>query len=101
MIWSLSILLFIVIFIDLLLIILFIFNFKEYTSIENSPLPKVSILIAAKDEEANVARCLNSLLKLSYPLDKMEILIGNDASEDKTLMLLRQYEKKVCAYQSI
>ncbi|NUM30791.1 MAG: glycosyltransferase [Bacteroidetes bacterium] len=46
--------------------------------------PMVSILLAARNEEKTVERCLESFSKIDYPSDKIEFLIGNDASEDKT-----------------
>ncbi len=84
--------------IDLLLVILCIYNFKKYYPTEDGATPKVSILIAAKDEEANIERCLDSLILLSYPLEKLEILVGNDASEDDTLSISKPYAEK---YQHI
>ena len=48
------------------------------------PLPRVSILIAARDEEASLPRCLASLRNLDYPQDLLEILVGDDGSTDRT-----------------
>ena len=49
-----------------------------------APLPRVSILIAARDEEAALPRCLASLRALNYPAELLEILVGDDASTDRT-----------------
>ena len=49
-----------------------------------APLPRVSILIAARDEEAALPRCLASLRALQYPAELLEILVGDDASTDRT-----------------
>ena len=49
-----------------------------------APLPRVSILIAARDEEAALPRCLASLRALNYPAELLEILVGDDASTDGT-----------------
>ena len=48
------------------------------------PLPRVSILIAARDEAAALPRCLASLRALAYPAELLEILLGDDASTDGT-----------------
>ncbi|WP_230679265.1 glycosyltransferase [Hymenobacter properus] len=48
------------------------------------PLPRVSILIAARDEETALPRCLASLRALEYPAELLEILVGDDASTDRT-----------------
>lgn len=79
---------------DGLLIVLFVFNFKKYAPVDTTALPTVSILVAAKNEEETVNRCIDSLLKLSYPQDKLEILIGNDASDDNTLAEINVYDDK-------
>ncbi|KAA9339352.1 glycosyltransferase [Hymenobacter busanensis] len=49
-----------------------------------TPLPRVSILIAARNEEAAIARCLRSIRALNYPPEKLEVLLGDDASTDRT-----------------
>ncbi len=46
--------------------------------------PKASILIAARNEEATIERCLRALTQLNYPAGQLEILIGDDASTDDT-----------------
>jgi cellulose synthase/poly-beta-1,6-N-acetylglucosamine synthase-like glycosyltransferase len=48
------------------------------------PWPCVSILIAARDEEAALPRCLASLRQLNYPAELLEILVGDDGSTDRT-----------------
>lgn len=44
----------------------------------------VSILIAARNEEATIGACLQAVSQLDYPTDQFEVLIGNDASTDQT-----------------
>ena len=48
------------------------------------PLPRVSILIAARNEEAAIARCLHAIRQLEYPAHLLEVLLGDDASTDAT-----------------
>ena len=47
------------------------------------PAPFTSILIPARDEEANIAACLDSLRKQDYP--NFEILVLDDNSSDDTV----------------
>ena len=47
-------------------------------------LPRVSILVAARNEETALPRCLAALRALRYPPELMEILVGDDASTDRT-----------------
>lgn len=49
-----------------------------------TPAPRVSILVAARNEEAALPRCLASLRALDYPAELVEILVGDDASTDGT-----------------
>ncbi len=73
----------IVLLVDLLLIVLWLFNYQdEHDGITGTPF--VSILVAARNEEKNLGDCLESILAVDYPADKFEILVGNDNSEDQT-----------------
>ncbi|SHJ29673.1 Glycosyltransferase, catalytic subunit of cellulose synthase and poly-beta-1,6-N-acetylglucosamine synthase [Hymenobacter daecheongensis DSM 21074] len=49
-----------------------------------APLPRVSILIAARNEEAAISRCLLAIRALHYPAHLIEVLLGDDASTDRT-----------------
>jgi cellulose synthase/poly-beta-1,6-N-acetylglucosamine synthase-like glycosyltransferase len=54
-----------------------------------SDFPKVSILVAVRNEEKNMLDCLQSLNNLSYP--NLEILIGDDNSTDKTYSIIQDF----------
>jgi glycosyltransferase involved in cell wall biosynthesis len=47
-------------------------------------LPRVSVIVAAHDEEAVIGRRLENLLALEYPPDFVEIVVASDASADRT-----------------
>lgn len=70
--------------------VLYWLNFKRGRQAQ-APLPKVSILIAVRNEEDNIPNLLSGLEQLDYPGEKLEIIIGNDGSEDHTLQLLCDY----------
>jgi cellulose synthase/poly-beta-1,6-N-acetylglucosamine synthase-like glycosyltransferase len=82
--------------VDVLLIIVWKLNFKNYhaTPLPGLNLPQVSILLAVRNEEENLARCLDSLLAQNYPPDKMTILVGDDASTDNTRAIIESYRQK-------
>ena len=44
--------------------------------------PKISVILAVKDEEDHVEGCVRSLFSLSYP--KLEVVVVNDRSSDRT-----------------
>ncbi|WP_276497028.1 glycosyltransferase [Pontibacter litorisediminis] len=67
----------------LVLLALLVFNRKRYT-LDFKEHPRISILIAARNEEHTILRCLHAIEALDYPKDKIEVLIGDDASTDNT-----------------
>jgi cellulose synthase/poly-beta-1,6-N-acetylglucosamine synthase-like glycosyltransferase len=76
--------------VSLVLLGLWVFNRRRYQS-QLRFFPAVSILIAARNEEHTILRCLQALEKLDYPREKLDILIGDDASTDNTYRIVRQY----------
>ena len=54
-------------------------------------LPKVSVVVAAKDEEEHLPACLASLVKVDYPRDLLEIIIVNDQSVDSTPAVIDRF----------
>ncbi|MFD2245252.1 glycosyltransferase [Pontibacter ruber] len=77
-------------FLFLTLLALLAFNRKHYSLYLPSQ-PRVSILIAARNEEHTILRCLKALEQLHYPKDKLEILIGNDGSTDNTRAVIEAF----------
>ena len=53
--------------------------------------PKISVLIAAYNEQEHIGRCLRSLLNQSLSHEKFEIVIVNDGSTDLTSYALKQF----------
>jgi cellulose synthase/poly-beta-1,6-N-acetylglucosamine synthase-like glycosyltransferase len=53
--------------------------------------PSVSVLISVYNEEKHIVTRIENLLKLDYPGDKLEILIGSDGSTDRTNELVRTF----------
>ncbi len=55
---------------------------------ENEPI--VSVVVAARDEEQSIGACLASLTELDYPKDKLEIIVVNDQSSDRTADIVEE-----------
>jgi cellulose synthase/poly-beta-1,6-N-acetylglucosamine synthase-like glycosyltransferase len=49
-----------------------------------SPHTKISVLVPARNEEANIATCIDSLSSQSYPRHLYEVIVIDDYSTDKT-----------------
>lgn len=52
---------------------------------------KVSILIAVRNEEDSITRCLSSIMQQQYDRRKIEVIVIDDASEDKTPELVEAF----------
>ena len=46
--------------------------------------PAISVIIAAYNEERDIARKIEETLALDYPKDKMEVIVASDCSTDRT-----------------
>ena len=57
-------------------------------------LPLVSIVVPVKDEARVIERLLEALLGLSHPPEKMEIIIVDDASVDRTSEICEEYVRQ-------
>ena len=53
-------------------------------------LPKVDVLVAARDEENVIERLVSRLLSIEYPEEKISLWIIDDGSEDRTPNLLEK-----------
>jgi cellulose synthase/poly-beta-1,6-N-acetylglucosamine synthase-like glycosyltransferase len=56
--------------------------------------PKVSILIPAHNEQKVIKNTLESILAFDYPRDKIEIIVVNDGSTDKTASFVGEIASK-------
>ncbi|MDP2952328.1 MAG: glycosyltransferase, partial [Chloroflexota bacterium] len=56
------------------------------------PLPLVSVLVPARNEERNIGPCLSSLLAQDYA--NLEILVLDDDSSDRTAQMVEGYARK-------
>jgi cellulose synthase/poly-beta-1,6-N-acetylglucosamine synthase-like glycosyltransferase len=53
--------------------------------------PKVSLLIAAHNEEAVIVDRLENALAMEYPREKLEIVVSSDGSTDTTVEVVRRH----------
>lgn len=66
---------------------------KKYLKIPYERLPFISVIVAARNEEKNIERCLDSLDNLIYPEEKIEIIVVDDNSTDHTNAIIEEFIK--------
>ncbi len=79
------------------LAMIFLFSKRKINSIEFSEndiaLPTVAVLIAAYNEEKVIKEKLLSVFNSHYPIDKIKVYVGSDASDDFTDKLLEVFKQ--------
>lgn len=55
---------------------------------------EVSVIIPTLNEEKFIARCLESVIAQSFPFEKMEVLVVDGGSNDKTKEIVETYHNK-------
>lgn len=73
--------------------IIFLIGFNKKLKINPNYEPSVTIIVAARNEEKNIRQCLNSLVQIDYPSEKLEIIIVDDYSTDKTGEIIDEFVK--------
>ncbi|QDW26705.1 glycosyltransferase family 2 protein [Pedobacter sp. KBS0701] len=66
-------------------------NLIYFTPQNSDPRTKVSIIVAARDEEENIAKTINDLIAQQYPKALTEIIIIDDHSTDRTAEIVLSY----------
>ncbi|ADY53267.1 glycosyl transferase family 2 [Pseudopedobacter saltans DSM 12145] len=65
----------------------------DFRAVKKEPVTSVSIIIAARNEEANIARTIDAILVQTYPRQLYELIVVDDHSTDKTAEIIRGYQK--------
>lgn len=66
-------------------------NLTYFIPVKSDPQTKVSIIVAARDEEANIAKTIDDLVAQQYPKVLTEIIIIDDHSTDRTAEIVLSY----------
>jgi len=72
-------------------------NKRKETTLQkavNKELPSFSIIVPTKNEDLVVGRCLQGLIDIDYPKSKIEIIIVDGNSSDKTLQVCNSFSRK-------
>jgi len=76
--------------------LLLFFRYRKKVGEKPKPpkkLPTVSLIIPAYNEQATIARTIKNVLSLNYPKEKLEIIVVDDGSTDKTYEKAKQFAK--------
>jgi len=65
-----------------------------FISNKTDELPKISLIVPTKNEETVIRRCLNGILNVDYPKDKMQIIVVDGKSEDNTGKICSEFSEK-------
>jgi len=55
---------------------------------------QISIIVPIFNEEKHIAKCLDSIIQSDFDKNKMEVLLIDGGSTDKTLQIIKEYQKK-------
>ena len=58
-------------------------------------MPTVSLVVAVRNQEKYIGRCIRSVLNQTYSSADYEVIVVNDASTDQTAFALAQFEHEI------
>ena len=58
-------------------------------------IPKASVIVPVYNAEGTIDECVNSILDLDYPKEKLELIFIDNASTDSTENILKKYAKEI------
>ncbi len=64
---------------------------KKFPKIKETQLPSATVIVAARNEEKNILRCMKSLDNLIYAEGKLEIILVDDRSTDATGKIIDEF----------
>lgn len=76
------------------LIIVVLSKYRRQPIVKTDTLPTATIVIPAHNEEAVINQKLDNILSLDYPRELLQIIVCDDASDDRTAEIIRTYASK-------
>lgn len=66
---------------------------RKFPRLSPENLPTATVLVAAKNEENNILSCIESLSRLEYPEGRLQIILIDDNSTDRTSEIIDNFIK--------
>ena len=76
------------------LLLMVVSRFRGKPVLRREFTPTVTVIIAAYNEERDLAKKLENTLALDYPKSKLEIIVTSDCSTDRTDEIVRSFERR-------
>ncbi len=67
-----------------------LYGLRKVSPLNGSARPKVSVVVAARNEEASIGACVDSLCRQTYPIDRYEVIVVDDDSTDRTAEIVEE-----------
>jgi biofilm PGA synthesis N-glycosyltransferase PgaC len=64
---------------------------RLFETVDAEPTTKISVIVAARNEEENIGKLLSSLEIQTYPSHHFEVIVVDDHSEDKTASVVKAF----------
>ena len=61
---------------------------------ESTYLPMVTVLVPSYNEELYIEKCISSIIKNNYPIERLEVFIIDGMSTDGTVVVAQKYTEK-------
>jgi len=87
--------------VGLVFVLLLFWGLRSRKQALSTAQPSVSVIVAARDEEANLPRLLESLAGQDYPSDRCEFVIVDDASTDRTSDIIADWSHRDPRFKSL
>ncbi len=75
-------------------IILFLIGLRKKHPASNTAEPNVTVVVAARNEEQHLGKLLDDLCAQTWPRERLQIIIVDDGSTDRTAEIIQAYAEK-------
>src|SRR6267142_2624578 len=58
----------------------------------NAPLPTLSVIVCAFNEQEHIAKCIQSIQQNSYPIQLIQLIVVDDGSTDNTKSIAQSFK---------